>query len=675
MKLKYHKKPQGYAKGGEVRDPVSGNDVPPGALPNEVRDDIDAKLSEGEFVVPADVVRYVGLDKLMAMRDEAKAGLAKMDAEGQIGGTTSVDDLDFLIDSLDAEDFEDRTRHFAEGGDVSRFVGAYKERTGREAEAPAFIQHKAYTNNAGDVKYIPFLRGQPIGEIPVGYYPMEQEAQAGAVSPIAAGEAPVQDQGVRTLTESEQAWDDILGSGRYSDANEIIQRHYMVKSDRLNRDRLTNMQGYIDTMDPETEDLEGYLMSAMTPEGLELYHNRFASPQGLDAVLLKDSTIGERMLMAQRTAGTLRRNEGMPDEALANPEVAKDFIGETPTMADIGAGLKTLFGESPTFKILSNIASSLFGHLTEDEALAKAAETPEGKAAVDAANAEAEVAAGITPEVKALATVDPTETTSAIATRFTEAQQALTDSTSALEQKKSEVDTLAANVATMKDQGLIDAGLIGALQDQLNTRETELSELEGTHSELQGNYQVLQSWLDDSATVFGMTRDELLSSNVSLTDLVAPTTPEDTPAATGLTGEMADMGVEIGTVEPPASFVDLTTQTEEEDLFAQPVEYTPTEVEREAEAAADVVSSGGGDAGVPFTSGGVFSEEDDDWINQMEQEFAQEDNNSGGNDWTPPAPGTGTPLSQIKSGTGQTIKSGTFTNTDAYEDDLGYGVG
>ena len=43
-------------QGGTV-DPVSGNDVPPGSLQNEVRDDIDVKISEGEFVIPADVVR------------------------------------------------------------------------------------------------------------------------------------------------------------------------------------------------------------------------------------------------------------------------------------------------------------------------------------------------------------------------------------------------------------------------------------------------------------------------------------------------------------------------------------------------------------------------------------------------------------------------------------------
>jgi hypothetical protein len=45
---------------GGTTDPVSGNEVPPGSTQEEVRDDIPAQLSEGEFVFPADVVRYVG---------------------------------------------------------------------------------------------------------------------------------------------------------------------------------------------------------------------------------------------------------------------------------------------------------------------------------------------------------------------------------------------------------------------------------------------------------------------------------------------------------------------------------------------------------------------------------------------------------------------------------------
>jgi len=67
-------------------DPVSGNDVPPGSLPEEVRDDIPAMLSEGEYVVPADVLRFYGMKFFEDLRAEAKMGLAKMEENGRIGG-------------------------------------------------------------------------------------------------------------------------------------------------------------------------------------------------------------------------------------------------------------------------------------------------------------------------------------------------------------------------------------------------------------------------------------------------------------------------------------------------------------------------------------------------------------------------------------------------------------
>ena len=67
-------------------DPVSGIEVPPGSLSEEVRDDIPAQLSEGEYVVPADVVRYYGVKFFEDLRDQAKMGLAEMEADGRIGG-------------------------------------------------------------------------------------------------------------------------------------------------------------------------------------------------------------------------------------------------------------------------------------------------------------------------------------------------------------------------------------------------------------------------------------------------------------------------------------------------------------------------------------------------------------------------------------------------------------
>ena len=71
---------------GKDKDPVSGNDVPPGSLAKEVRDDIPAQLSEGEYVVPADVLRFYGMKFFEDLRENAKIELARMEAEGRIGG-------------------------------------------------------------------------------------------------------------------------------------------------------------------------------------------------------------------------------------------------------------------------------------------------------------------------------------------------------------------------------------------------------------------------------------------------------------------------------------------------------------------------------------------------------------------------------------------------------------
>ena len=50
----------GLEQDGNTIDPESGNDVPIGSAQEEVRDDIPAQLSEGEFVFPADAVRGMG---------------------------------------------------------------------------------------------------------------------------------------------------------------------------------------------------------------------------------------------------------------------------------------------------------------------------------------------------------------------------------------------------------------------------------------------------------------------------------------------------------------------------------------------------------------------------------------------------------------------------------------
>lgn len=216
-------------EGGTV-DPVSGNDVPPGSTQEEVRDDIPAQLSEGEFVFPADVVRYIGLGNLMKIRQEAKMGLKMMDEMGQMGNSeeaTMPDDLPFDINDLDTEDepeynvggFVPAQQQQQQFG-IAGYTPAQQPTTGfvqqpTQAASQQFVQPTApvaaaavptmqqytpaelpsfqsfvggefggydelreYRNEAGNVIQVPFKDGQPISPIPEGYTFVDPEAIA-----------------------------------------------------------------------------------------------------------------------------------------------------------------------------------------------------------------------------------------------------------------------------------------------------------------------------------------------------------------------------------------------------------------------------------------------------------------------------------------------------------------
>ena len=132
--------PRGYAEGGQVksnnqmeflfeeggiaddgmnRDPISGNEVPSGSLAQEVRDDIPAQLSEGEYVVPADVVRYYGVKFFEDLRSDAKMGLNQMEQDGRIGGEP-VDMEGEDVDLTPEEEAElNAIMGMAEGGTIT----------------------------------------------------------------------------------------------------------------------------------------------------------------------------------------------------------------------------------------------------------------------------------------------------------------------------------------------------------------------------------------------------------------------------------------------------------------------------------------------------------------------------------------------------------------------------
>ena len=91
-------------------DPVSGNPIPVGSNANEVRDDIEVMLSQGEYVLPADVVKWHGLKHIMDMQEEAKMGLMAMDAMGLIA---EVD-----MSEPEESDSEEETMETPEGNEV-----------------------------------------------------------------------------------------------------------------------------------------------------------------------------------------------------------------------------------------------------------------------------------------------------------------------------------------------------------------------------------------------------------------------------------------------------------------------------------------------------------------------------------------------------------------------------
>ena len=81
-----------FNEGGEVKADFDGKnkeeedatDPPPLAKPKEVADDIPALLSEGEYVLPANVVRYIGLERIIDMHRQVLSEIQQMTDLGMI---------------------------------------------------------------------------------------------------------------------------------------------------------------------------------------------------------------------------------------------------------------------------------------------------------------------------------------------------------------------------------------------------------------------------------------------------------------------------------------------------------------------------------------------------------------------------------------------------------------
>lgn len=144
---------------GEV-DPVSGNEIPAGAAPEQVRDDIDAKLSEGEYVIPAFAVNFYGPEVFEAMIINAQKATGNP--------PTGTPEQPETVEELPEEGLM-----MAEGGEVPKF-NVQDFYTGIGNPTPSGVSQysqKIYVNDQGRKLVVSFLAGQPINPIPSGFYP------------------------------------------------------------------------------------------------------------------------------------------------------------------------------------------------------------------------------------------------------------------------------------------------------------------------------------------------------------------------------------------------------------------------------------------------------------------------------------------------------------------------
>jgi hypothetical protein len=182
VKMDYSKKPKTMAEGGVIGvDPVSGNEIPPGSTPENVRDDIPAMLSEGEYVVPADVLKYFGVNFFEELRMKAKEGMMSMEMDGRTGN----EPMSAPMKSRPQEEVP----MMAEGGlvDTPSFdplsfstpgMSTPGQRTG-----PSTTEYREYYGPGGMMRMFLFVNGEPFSPIPEGYSATQPEPVAETATP------------------------------------------------------------------------------------------------------------------------------------------------------------------------------------------------------------------------------------------------------------------------------------------------------------------------------------------------------------------------------------------------------------------------------------------------------------------------------------------------------------
>ena len=149
----YDEELEGFKEGGLA----DNTDDTPGATESEVADDIPAMISEGELVVPANVVRYHGLSKYENMRKTALNALDELEDNGQIrpvdeDGTPIVKDVKEQTDEVMASKGATVAR-YNEGGSPKITTGGPRVPT-TPARRESTIKYDEQTGT-GEYNYTP----------------------------------------------------------------------------------------------------------------------------------------------------------------------------------------------------------------------------------------------------------------------------------------------------------------------------------------------------------------------------------------------------------------------------------------------------------------------------------------------------------------------------------------
>ena len=323
-----------YAEGGMI-DPISGNEVPPGALPQEVRDDIPINVSEGEFIFPANAVRFFGVGKLEGMVQSANKKLEEMEAGGRMGGEAPLGN------------------NFAEGGAVKAFTSK--------------TQVIPFNNpETGRSILVTFFDGKPIFQIPEGFVQGARqvedevvaaptpEAVSESVAPVSNPQSTLRRKIIEQLGDGYGGGDFVAGGG----SSDLTDAQASFAPGKDADGQMTGMDLYSgDDADVMDTAMDAY-QADQTQKANDAFSTAKASAIGSLGVAAGAALKGAYNQSNANEIENMRGNpiDGYPDLPTTTMGVVGNYLSGTPTRA-----INTIKEAANTLVSIKNQTQNLLG--------------------------------------------------------------------------------------------------------------------------------------------------------------------------------------------------------------------------------------------------------------------------------------------------------------------------